>query len=89
MAAECTNCRHPPHAGRVCRCPITETIRDDVGFFAPPTHIERTIITKTCSCGYVPGECGHRGGLKSWDSSPPVLICTDCGDDVSALFNPT
>jgi hypothetical protein len=33
-------------------------------------------------------ECPHLSGIESWDSNPPLLICTACGGDVSALFNP-
>lgn len=28
-------------------------------------------------------ECRHLGGIESWDSLPPTLICCDCGADVS------
>jgi hypothetical protein len=33
-------------------------------------------------------ECPHLSGIESWDRNPPLLICTACGGDVSALFNP-
>lgn len=27
--------------------------------------------------------CRHLGGIESWDTSPPKLICCDCGEDIS------
>lgn len=46
---DCTRCHHPDHAG-LCGFAITETIRDDVGIFAPPTHVERTLLVGHCRC---------------------------------------
>ena len=46
----CKNCPHPLHPDRECGAPITETIRDDVGIFAPPSGITRTLIVDHCDC---------------------------------------
>jgi hypothetical protein len=51
MNDNCPNCPHQAHPGRICGGYITRTIRDDVGIFAKPTGISRTIIDRTCNCG--------------------------------------
>lgn len=49
---KCDICGHSKHVGR-CNVPVTEAIRDDVGYFAPPTGLSRTLIVGTCLCGLV------------------------------------
>jgi hypothetical protein len=51
--SDCTICSHPAHTGRVCESAITEDIRDDVGIFARPTGLTRTMVVGTCKCGLV------------------------------------
>jgi len=46
----CRHCTHSLHPGYECGQPITETIRDDVGFLARPTGIRKTLIVDTCGC---------------------------------------
>lgn len=45
----CTDCGHPPHPG-ICGYALTETIRDDIGFLAPPSGEVITEIVGTCRC---------------------------------------
>ena len=48
--SECVTCNHPAHEWGSCNHAITEDIRDDVGYFAPPTGITRTLIVARCKC---------------------------------------
>jgi hypothetical protein len=47
----CTSCDHPPHQGRACGAPLTQTIRDDVGIFHRPSGKQWTLLTGYCTCG--------------------------------------
>ena len=47
---DCQSGRHRHVAQVWCGAYITRTFRDDVGIFAPPTGIERTLIEDICSC---------------------------------------
>lgn len=42
-------CNHGNHVGP-CGFKYTETIRDDVGFFHPPSGITRTMLVGVCDC---------------------------------------
>jgi hypothetical protein len=42
-------CSHGHHDGP-CGYRYTETVRDDVGIFAPPTGIVRDILVGVCQC---------------------------------------
>lgn len=46
---DCSSCGHRGHYGR-CDYPITETVRDDVGWSGPPSYLKRTIMVDTCHC---------------------------------------
>jgi hypothetical protein len=46
---KCESCSHPTHYG-ICGYLITETVHDDVGYFAPPTGLTYTFIVDTCHC---------------------------------------
>jgi len=48
---KCPSCDHQWHNGRPCNAPITTTIRDDIGFFAPPSGQEFILLDRTCACG--------------------------------------
>lgn len=47
---KCIMCGHRGHVGRLCNEPITEDIRDDVGYGVKPTGFVRTILVDTCRC---------------------------------------
>lgn len=47
----CVHCGHTAHdMGAWCGAALTSTIRNDVGYGAPPTYITRTLIVGTCGC---------------------------------------
>lgn len=86
MSDGCTICQHPPHTGRICGWAITETVRDDIGIFARPSGIERTIIAKTCKCGLVDSlveqfeiDVDDLVPLGDWLNAPPLGQCNRCG----------
>lgn len=53
MSDKCPHCNHPAHGG-LCGYALTETFRDDVGWYEPPTGAVITEIVGTCKCIGIP-----------------------------------